>query len=192
VCARHPESQACPVDVDGIPTTDVDERVAQLQHALSSRIVVEQAKGMLAERYSMTPDAAFELIRLAARSNGIKVHAVSRSVVTRPSQTPAVILDLFVNLPRNSVAPARAVENVFRQINESFLKLDRPEEWSRFICECADPACSDPIELSSSTMRSLHADANLYVVKPAHVNDDLEEIVEAFGAFVVVRKPALS
>ena len=33
------------MDGDGTPTTDIDVRVAQLQHALTSRIVVEQAKG---------------------------------------------------------------------------------------------------------------------------------------------------
>jgi len=119
------------MDGDSTPTAEVDLRVAQLQHALTSRIVVEQAKGMLAERYSLTPDEAFELIRLAARSNGLKVHALSNSVLSSPRQTPPIILDLFTTLPRKSLAPARAVENVFRQINESFLKLDHP----RFICE---------------------------------------------------------
>ncbi|MDQ1462724.1 MAG: hypothetical protein QOI08_4208, partial [Actinomycetota bacterium] len=49
------------MDGDGIPTTNVDVRVAQLQHALTSRIVVEQAKGMLAERYTLTPEEAYEL-----------------------------------------------------------------------------------------------------------------------------------
>jgi hypothetical protein len=180
------------MDGDRIPSTDLDERVAQLQHALTSRIVVEQAKGMLAERYSLTPDDAYELIRLAARSNGLKVHAVANSVLAEPRQTPAEILDLFTKLPKNSVAPARAVENVFRQINESFLKLDRPAEWSHFICECADPSCADPVELSAETMRSLTEDHNLYVVKPTHINTDLEELVESHDEFIVVRKPASS
>ncbi|HEX4679017.1 MAG TPA: ANTAR domain-containing protein [Gaiellaceae bacterium] len=170
------------------PTTDVDVRVAQLQHALTSRIVVEQAKGMLAERYSLTTEDAFELIRLAARSNGIKVHALSHSVVESPRQTPARILDLFTTLPRNSVAPARAVENVFRQVNESFLKLDNP----RFICECSVTSCIDPIDVSAETMRSLHENRDLYVVKPAHINTDLEELVESHDEFVIVRKPAAS
>ncbi len=89
------------MDGDGTPTADVDVRVAQLQHALTSRIVVEQAKGMLAERYSLSPEEAYELIRLAARSNGLKVHAVSHSVIDVPRQTPTVILDLFTT-PRTS------------------------------------------------------------------------------------------
>jgi hypothetical protein len=173
------------MDGDGTPKTDVDLRVAQLQHALTSRIVVEQAKGMLAERYSLTPGEAYELIRLAARSNGLKVHALSESVLGSPRQTPSVILDLFTTLPRNSFAPGRAVENVFRQINESFLKLDTPH----FICECSDASCAASIEVSADTIRSRRTDRNLYVIKPEHINNDLEELVERDDEFVVVRKP---
>ncbi|HEV7564931.1 MAG TPA: ANTAR domain-containing protein [Microbacteriaceae bacterium] len=176
------------MDGDGTPTTDVDVRVAQLQRALSSRIVVEQAKGMLAERYSLTTDEAFELIRLAARSNGIKVQALSHSIIESPRQTPALILDIFTTLPRNSIAPVRAVENVFRQINELFLKLDNP----RFICECSDTSCTDPIAVSAETVRHLHKNRDLYVVKPAHVNTDLEALVERHDGFAIVRKPAPS
>jgi hypothetical protein len=174
------------MDGDGSRTASVDERVAQLQHALTSRIVVEQAKGMLAERYSLTPEGAFELIRLAARNNGITVHALSNSILASPRQTPALILDIFTTLPRYNVAPARAVENVFRQVNESFLKLDDPH----FICECSDTSCSAPIVVSAETMRSLHEDRNLYIVKPTHTNTDLEELVESHDEFVIVRKPA--
>jgi hypothetical protein len=173
------------MDGDGTPTTDVDVRVAQLQHALTSRIVVEQAKGMLAERYALTPDEAYDLIRLAARSNGLKVHAISNSVLEAPRQTPPVILDLFTTLPKQSSAPGRAVENVFRQVNESMLKLDHP----RFICECSDASCTEAVAVSAETMRTLHEDRNLYVLKPAHINTDLEELVEAHEAYVIVRKP---
>jgi hypothetical protein len=173
------------MDGDGTPTAVVDARVAQLQHALNSRIAVEQAKGMLAERYSLTPAEAYELIRLAARSNGLKVHAVSNSVLDSPHQTPPVILDLFTRLPGTSSTPGRAVENVFRQVNESFLKLDDPH----FICECSDASCIEPIEVSAEIMRNLHEDRDLYVLKPAHLNPDLEELVETHGAIVIVRKP---
>jgi hypothetical protein len=173
------------MDGDGTPTTDVDVRVAQLQHALTSRIVVEQAKGMLAERYSLRPDEAYELIRLAARSNGVKVHVLSHSVLDSPRETPAVILELLTSLPRSNVAPARAVENVFRQVNDELLKLNG----RRFVCECADARCTDVIEIGAATIRRLHHDRNLYVLLPGHMNSDLEELVESHDGHVVVRKP---
>lgn len=59
------------------------ERQAQLQHALDSRIVIEQAKGVLAERRKISIDEAFELLRGAARSNRIKVHDLARAIVDR-------------------------------------------------------------------------------------------------------------
>lgn len=55
---------------------------AQLQQALDTRVVIEQAKGVLAGRYNVTPDAAFEVMRNHARTNRIKIHDVARGVVT--------------------------------------------------------------------------------------------------------------
>jgi hypothetical protein len=56
------------------------ERRAQLEQALQSRVAIEQAKGVLAERYGLELDAAFELIRRAARSNRMKLHDLVRKV----------------------------------------------------------------------------------------------------------------
>ncbi len=53
----------------------------QLQHALSSRIVVEQAKGVIAHANHTTPDLAFELIRSHARRNRVTVRAVAQGIV---------------------------------------------------------------------------------------------------------------
>jgi hypothetical protein len=50
------------------------ERRAQLEQALQSRVAIEQAKGVLAERYRLDVDQAFEHIRRAARSNRMKLH----------------------------------------------------------------------------------------------------------------------
>ena len=55
---------------------------AQLQHALDSRVVIEQAKGVVVGRHGMTPDAAFESIRSYARSNRLKLHDVAHDIVT--------------------------------------------------------------------------------------------------------------
>jgi len=60
---------------------------AQLVHALESRVVIEQAKGVLRERYGLSTEAAFELLRHAARSNRMKIHALAGKVVSS-SETP--------------------------------------------------------------------------------------------------------
>ena len=53
----------------------------QLQVALDSRVIVEQAKGVLAGRRGISPLEAFGLLRDHARANREKVHDVSRRVV---------------------------------------------------------------------------------------------------------------
>lgn len=68
-------------------TTVLARRASQLQEALDSRVVIEQAKGVLAERYSITVDEAFKLLRHAARSNRFRIHDVAARVVSS-EQTP--------------------------------------------------------------------------------------------------------
>ncbi|TDD68198.1 ANTAR domain-containing protein [Jiangella aurantiaca] len=53
----------------------------QLQSALDSRILVEQAKGVLAERLSISVDDAFALLRGHARSTNSKLRDVAAAVV---------------------------------------------------------------------------------------------------------------
>ncbi|WP_030683957.1 GAF and ANTAR domain-containing protein [Streptomyces sp. NRRL B-1347] len=53
----------------------------QLQHALSSRVVIEQAKGILAARRALTLDEAFGVLRGHARSHQRKLMGVALDVV---------------------------------------------------------------------------------------------------------------
>lgn len=66
---------------------------SQLQEALDSRIAIEQAKGILAERYGLGVEEAFELMRRAARSNRMKLRVLAESVVGS-RETPAEIASL--------------------------------------------------------------------------------------------------
>ena len=72
---------------------------AQLREALSSRIVIEQAKGVLAERYRLGLDEAFELLRRTARSRRMRIHVLAAAVVTGKA-TPPEIAAVVHRLPR--------------------------------------------------------------------------------------------
>jgi GAF domain-containing protein len=53
----------------------------QLQAALNSRIVIEQAKGVVAERLQLGMDEGFALIRAYARNHRVRLSEVAASVV---------------------------------------------------------------------------------------------------------------
>jgi AmiR/NasT family two-component response regulator len=62
-------------------TRSLAERNAQLERALESRVVIEQAKGVLAERFGVAPDDAFQLLRRAARNHRVRIHRLAADVV---------------------------------------------------------------------------------------------------------------
>jgi AmiR/NasT family two-component response regulator len=69
------------------------ERRAQLEHALQSRVAIEQAKGVIAERHGLEPDEAFRLIRDAARANRMKLRDLVAAI--KPGEpTPPELLAL--------------------------------------------------------------------------------------------------
>jgi GAF domain-containing protein len=60
----------------------------QLQGALNSRIIIEQAKGAIAEAHGVGVDEAFTLIRDHARRTNRRLGDVARSIVTDPARRP--------------------------------------------------------------------------------------------------------
>jgi hypothetical protein len=78
--------------------------VSQLEHALATRIRVEQAIGVLAERHRIKPRQAFEQLREAARSRGRKVIDIAGDVVASATNP---LLQLPDELSRPRSAPRR-------------------------------------------------------------------------------------
>ena len=62
----------------------------QLQHALDSRVIIEQAKGVVAERNQIAPEEAFEMLRGHARRGNLMLRDVCATVVAGVSEADAV------------------------------------------------------------------------------------------------------
>jgi GAF domain-containing protein len=54
----------------------------QLQVALNSRVIIEQAKGILAERMRVTPDQAFIVLRAYSRTNNYPLTQLAADVIS--------------------------------------------------------------------------------------------------------------
>jgi len=63
----------------------------QLHAALNTRIVIEQAKGVLGERQNVTMEQAFEALRRHARNTNRKLHDVAQGVVDGSTDASAVL-----------------------------------------------------------------------------------------------------
>ena len=60
---------------------DLSGENAQLRTALVSRIVIEQAKGVLIERLDLPPEEIFPLMRAAARRARMNLHDLAEQIV---------------------------------------------------------------------------------------------------------------
>jgi GAF domain-containing protein len=61
--------------------TDCGDKVRQLQEALDTRVVIEQAKGILMATQRVDEEAAFQVLRERSQRSNRKLRAVARSVV---------------------------------------------------------------------------------------------------------------
>ena len=73
---------------------DQERKVGQLQTALDSRVVIERAIGILAERFQLPFPEAFELLRAAARNSRREVRAIAEEL-GMSRETPLEIAELL-------------------------------------------------------------------------------------------------
>ena len=60
---------------------DQEQLSDQLQQALDSRVVIEQAKGITAQHHALTIDQAYQRIRRHARSSNTSLRVVAEAIV---------------------------------------------------------------------------------------------------------------
>ncbi|CAL4859600.1 GAF and ANTAR domain-containing protein [Microbacterium sp. MM2322] len=73
---------------------EADLARTQLQQALDSRVVIEQAKGVLAHQHNIDMDEAFQRLRAQARSSQQRLADVARDIVAHASDRTRDLDDL--------------------------------------------------------------------------------------------------
>ncbi len=86
--------------------------VGQYQHALNSRVAIEQAKGLLSERAGITMDEAFSRLRAHARQHNIKLSTLAASLVERT--LPATRVSEIIGSPPVASSPRLTPTSVAR------------------------------------------------------------------------------
>ena len=74
----------------GFVNSQLYEKVGQLETALLSRVVIEQATGVLIGRYGLDATAAFDALRGAARTHNLRLRDLARRIVEEPD-TPVEV-----------------------------------------------------------------------------------------------------
>jgi hypothetical protein len=84
-------------------------------------------------------------------------------------------------------------ESLFRNVNERIAeaseRFDAGEaDDGAFMCECADPACAERLEVPLEEYEEVREDATTFVLDPDHVRPDIERIVRQGPGYAVVKK----
>lgn len=167
------------------------ERAEQLQHALDSRIVVEQAKGILGERIGLEMDGAFALLRYAARGAQVKIHHLAQLIV-ESEETPEPVVRALARHSASLSPGLRAqrivqTEGFFRAINDEIALLDGTAD-TLYMCECGNPLCREAIKLPPGVIGKLHSSPRHFVVLAGHEIPDVETVVDRNDGYLIVLK----
>lgn len=164
-------------------------RAEELQHALNSRIVIEQAKGVLAERLGLDLEGAFSVLRGAARSERTKPHDLATAVV-KNKDTPQTIVRFLARNPDFFHVSSRdervsRTEEFFKRVNDT-MRNELGDGDGKFLCECGNIACTEKLALSAEDLRLLHSIEGYFAVLPGHQIPEIETLVKENGCYAIV------
>jgi hypothetical protein len=86
-----------------------------------------------------------------------------------------------------------ANEAVFREVNERIEGLQRDfaltaEEPLHIVCECDRLDCSVPLDVPVDVYERTRQDSARFLVAPGHEDDEVEDVVDSGGDYLIVRK----
>jgi hypothetical protein len=83
-------------------------------------------------------------------------------------------------------------EALFREVNERIAESVQRFEGDAgdFVCECADPACTDHVEVPLREYERIRAHGARFVLAPGHEDESVEATVRDRGAYQIVEKTA--
>ena len=90
---------------------------------------------------------------------------------------------------RRQIEAART-EALFRSVNEHIAAAaeDGFVDDAEFVCECADPTCTEKVEAPLDEYEEVRTDAARFLVKHGHVDRSVEQVVSDEGEYEVVEK----
>jgi ANTAR domain len=104
----HRASSRGTMTADRAETEQLKETVAQLERALTVRVRVEQAIGILAERHRIRPRQAFELLRSASRARGQRIMETASQVIASATNPLLRLPDELAKPPMPRRMPRRS------------------------------------------------------------------------------------
>ena len=81
-------------------------------------------------------------------------------------------------------------ESLFRDVNERIAESAQrfESDEATFVCECADPECTERLEAPLDTYEEVREDGTRFLLSPGHEDERVESVVERRRRFNVVRK----
>ena len=83
-------------------------------------------------------------------------------------------------------------ESIFREVNEQVIRAlpgaFGAEDYMQFVCECAQPSCTELIEMTRPQYETVRANGRRFAIRPGHETAGVERVVESNERFEVVEK----